>query len=79
MKENIRHYGLMLSVAVPVMLGMGALVAGPASASGDPILTEFDNLEAKVTAYGTAIVALVILSVVVFLGLKFLKKGAAKA
>lgn len=63
-------------------LGMVALVlAGPASAAvgDDPALDGINDMAAKVTTYGGAIVALVVLSAALFLGIKYLRKGVSKA
>lgn len=63
-------------------LGMVALVlAGPASAApgDDPALDGINDMAAKVTTYGAAIVALVVLSAGLFLGIKYLRKGVSKA
>lgn len=68
---------------VGTVFTMGFLLAGPASAEpatpADPVLGAFDGLETKITLYGAAIVALVVLSVALFLGIKYLRRGATKA
>lgn len=69
--------GAMLSVT---MIGVLAM-AGSASATppADPVEDAFGDLQDKVTLYGGLIVALVVAVVILFFGLKFLKKGASKA
>lgn len=70
----------MVTGAMGTLALMGFILAGPASAqTGDPVGTAFSDLEGKITTYGTAIVALVVLSVGIFLGIKYLRKGASKA
>lgn len=67
-------------IASSIMLATAMLVAGPASATpADPVADAFTDLQAKVTTYGAAVVALVVAVVVLFFGIKFLKRGASKA
>ncbi|MGY2704848.1 hypothetical protein [Nocardioides sp. HB32] len=54
---------------------MGAAEATPA----DPVDDAFTTMQGKVTLYGAAVVALVVASVLLFFGIKFLRKGASKA
>lgn len=66
-----------------VLTGLTALmfVAGTAAANAatDPVADAFTSMEGKVTTYGAAIVALVVLAVGIFLGIKYLRKGVSKA
>lgn len=80
--ENIRQIGGRVGLgftALTTMLGVAVILAGPSSATTDPVATAFDDMEAKVTTYGAAIVALVVLAVGIFLGIKYLRKGVSKA
>lgn len=61
--------GLML------VAGVGAASAAPA----DPVADAFTDMQGKITTYGAAIVGLVVLSVGIFLGIKYLRKGVSKA
>jgi hypothetical protein len=69
-----------VSAAVGTLMTLGFILAGPASATpADPVQAAFDDMESKVTLYGAAIVALVVLAVGIFLGIKYLRKGVSKA
>lgn len=67
-----------IGAALSTMVVLGFVLAGPASAA-DPVTTAFDDMESKITLYGGAIVALVVLSAALFLGIKYLRKGVSKA
>lgn len=69
--------GLVGGTVVGVFAVM-AILAGTASAD-DPVTAAFTEMNSKVTTYGAAIVALVVLSVGIFLGIKYLRKGVSKA
>lgn len=79
--DKIKEFGgrsaLVTGVTFGLMTVMGIL-AGTASAT-DPVDDAFTSMNAKVTTYGAAIVALVVLSVGIFLGIKYLRKGVSKA
>lgn len=59
----------------------GLILAGPASAAegDDPALDAITGFGAKVTAYGAAMVAVVVIAVGIMLGVKYLRKAASKA
>lgn len=61
--------------AVGALIMTGIVLAGPASATADPISTAFDDLESKVTLYGTALVTLVVLAIGILFGIGWLKKA----
>ena len=68
------------ATALVTILGVSVLLAGPSSAqTADPVLDAFDDMQAKILLYGAAIVALVVLAVGIFLGIKYLKKGVHSA
>lgn len=82
MVDNIKQIGGRVGMGVSALgtlLMVGVMLAGPSSAAGDPVAGAFDDMETKVTTYGAAIVALVVLSVGIFLGIKYLRKGISKA
>lgn len=80
MVEKIKERGLALSSMLSVFVVAGLLGAGPASATpADPVGDAFDEMQGKITTYGAAIVGLVVLSVGIFLGIKYLRKGVSKA
>lgn len=79
MKEMGARAGMTLGVLG--VLGMTSIMlAGSASAAGaDPVIGAFDDVEGKIGTYGTAIVGIVVASVLLFLGIKYLRKGGSKA
>lgn len=83
MSEMVRGTGHRLAALTSMTVGtLGVMLALAGSASAtpvDPIETAFDGLSAKITLYGGFIVALVVLSVGIFLGIKYLRKGVSKA
>lgn len=82
MLEHVKQFGGRVALGGSALAGMAfmALVlAGPSSASTDPAETAISDMGAKVTTYGTAILALVVLSAGIFLGIKYLRKGISKA
>jgi len=79
LKEAGARVGLVFG-AVGTLMTLGVLLAGEAGATPpDPVATAFNDMNGKVTTYGAAIVALVVLSVGIFLGIKYLRKGTSKA
>lgn len=79
LKSSVQRLGLVSGVAATLTMA-AFLVAGAANAQAtDPVDTAFDTLQSKVTTYGGATVALVVAVVVLFFGIKMLRKGAAKA
>lgn len=80
MLENIRGRVALIGATVTLLMLGGLAMAGGASATpSDPVEDAFDDLQGKVAIYGAATVALVIAVVLIFFGIKFLRKGAAKA
>jgi hypothetical protein len=80
MIENLRgKVALMGATMTVLMLGGIALAGGASATPADPVGDAFDTLQGKVTLYGAAVVALVVSVVVLFFGIKFLRKGANKA
>jgi hypothetical protein len=65
--------------ALTGLLFTALFLAGSASATTDPVETEIDALGSKVTLYGGAIVALVALSMAIWLGIKYMRKAQSKA
>jgi intracellular septation protein A len=79
MKEIMQKTGL-AGIGTSILFAASFALAGIASATpADPVADAFDTLQDKVTTYGTAVVALVVAVVVLFFGIKFLKRGASKA
>jgi hypothetical protein len=73
-------YTALTAVGSALMVVGMFVMAGAASATpADPVGDAFDTLQGKVTLYGAAVVALVVAVVVLFFGIKFLKRGASKA
>lgn len=69
-----------LSLAMGVMMVGAMALAGASSATpADPVSDAFTTLQDKVTLYGAAVVTLVVAVVVLFFGIKFLRRGANKA
>ena len=67
-------------VGTAILFAASFALAGVASATpADPVADGLDELQSKVATYGTAVVALVVAVVVLFFGIKFLKRGASKA
>lgn len=67
-------------VALPMVLGMAFLMAGPASAqAADPVSGAFADAGTKVATYGGLAVALIVTGLVIWLGVKYVTKGVAKA
>lgn len=63
------------------LLMVGLLLAGPSNAQtapADPALEGINDLGTKIGVYGAAIVALVVLSIGIMLGIKYLRKAQAK-
>lgn len=59
---------------------MGFVLAGPSSAAGtNPVGSAISGLQADVTTYVTAAVALIALGVAAWLGIKYLVKAAGRA
>jgi len=80
MMQNIATKAGIVGGAVSTLLLTAFVLAGPASAQTvDPVSTAFDTMQAKIGTYGGAIVALVVASAVLFLGIKYLRKGTSKA
>lgn len=79
MLENVKRFGLAATVAglltVVGFVGAGAAMATPA----DPVAGAFTSMQDKIVTYGAAIVGLVVASAVIFLGVKYIRKGLAKA
>jgi hypothetical protein len=75
--ENLRNRLAVVTglVGVLMLTGIGAANAQTA----DPVEGAFTTLDGKITLYGGLIVGLVIASVVLFFGIKWLRKGANKA
>jgi hypothetical protein len=72
--------GIVLSTLAALMIGAFAMAsAGNATTTTDPVSDAFTDMNGKVTTYGAAIVALVVLAVGIFLGIKYLRKGVSKA
>lgn len=80
--ENVKQIAGRVALgfsAVSGALMLGFVLAGPSSAAADPVTTAFNDMEGKITTYGTAIVGLVVLAVGIFLGIKYLRKGTSAA
>lgn len=77
--DTIRNKVARSSLVVGLVGALMLVGAGAANATTDPVETAFNDMEAKVTTYGAAIVALVVLAVAIFLGIKYLKRGVSKA
>lgn len=71
----------LLGAVTGLMLMTGLVAAGGANASTttDPVSDGISQMQDKVTTYGAAVVGLVVAVVILFFGIKFLKKGASKA
>jgi len=78
MVKNMIGRGAAIVSTLGTLTVLGFVLAGPASAA-DPVTTAFADMESKITLYGGAIVALVVLSAALFLGIKYLRKGVSKA
>lgn len=77
-KQNVKvRLGMFAAFMSAMFAGMFALAS--ASSADDPVSTGFTTLQANVTTYGAAIVALVLVSAGIFLGVKYLRKGISKA
>lgn len=68
-----------LTGVVGLVVLSGLALAGPASAAADPVDTAFSDMQAKIVAYGALIVGLVVAGALIFLGIKYLRKGLSKA
>lgn len=77
MVSLIKRGGLVGGAAVGFTM-IAVMLAGAASAT-DPVTAAFTDMQAKVVLYGGAIVALVVVSAALFLGIKYLRKGTQKA
>lgn len=78
--EIIKDRAARVGAAFSALFVLGVLGAGAASATpADPVETAFTDMEGKITTYGGAIVALVVLSIGIMLGIKYLRKGVSKA
>ena len=78
MYSLIKRGGLVGGAAVGFTM-IAIMLAGGASATTDPVADAFTTMQGKVVTYGGAIVALVIVSAGIFLGIKYLRKGVSKA
>lgn len=69
--------GAMLGTALTMVVFM----AGAASATPppDPVTEGFTDAGTKVTLYGGAMVALVLIGLLIFLGVKYLRRGVRSA
>lgn len=79
MLEYIKSRAALVGVVSTLFLAGGLAAAGPASAAADPVGDAFGDMQAKVVLYGGLIVSLVVASIVIFLGIKYLRKGVSKA
>lgn len=84
MVEKVKQAGgrvaLLLSAVVGLFVTGLFLASGANAAPGDdPALDAITDLGSKVTLYGGAIVALVALSMAIWLGIKYMGKARAKA
>jgi hypothetical protein len=68
-----------LTGVVGVTVLSGLAFAGPASAAADPVGDAFADMQTKIVTYGGLIVGLVIAGAIIFLGIKYLRKGLSKA
>lgn len=79
MNQIMQKSGL-AGIGTALLFAASMVLAGAASATpADPVGDAFTELQGKVTTYGAAVVALVVAVVVLFFGIKFLKRGASKA
>lgn len=81
MIETLKGAGARAGLVTGVTTGfvmLGLVLAG-AQAAADPVDDAFGDLQSKATTYGGATVALVVAVVVLFFGIKMLKRGASKA
>lgn len=83
MKDIAKRTGARVSVltgVVGVAVMSGLLLAGSASATpADPVDDAFADMLQKVKDYGALIVGLVVAAALIFLGIKYLRKGLSKA
>lgn len=79
-KELAGRVGLVGGGASLAMV-LGFVLAGPASAApgDDPALDGITELGTKVTLYGAAMVAVVVIGVGIMLGIKYLRRATSKA
>lgn len=69
-----------LTGVVGVAMLTGLAFAGSASAEpADPVTDAFGDMQTKIVAYGALIVGLVVAGALIFLGIKYLRKGLSKA
>ncbi|MCW2787159.1 MAG: hypothetical protein JWP74_3676 [Marmoricola sp.] len=80
MLENLKTRAAVLGVMFTgLMVGSFALAGGSFADGTDPVSADFTTLQGDVTTYGGAILALVLVSAGIFLGIKYLRKGISKA
>lgn len=80
MLDRIKQRAGVLGALVTTFMLGAFIAAGSASATvADPVDQAFTDMQGKVTTYGAAIVALVVVAAGIFLGVKYLKKGLSKA
>lgn len=83
MLDHIKTGGRRAATLAGALGGIGVLafvLAGPSSAAGEDVgLDAITGLGTKVAAYGAAIVAVVVISVGIMLGVKYLRKAVSKA
>jgi hypothetical protein len=73
--------GVVTGVTSALMFSALMLAGAASAAEGDPQTIDgaFADLQTKITTYGGAVVGLVVASVILFFGIKFLRRGASKA
>jgi len=78
MLENIKGRVALLGATMTMLMVGGIAFAGGASATpADPVEGAFADLTTKVTLYGGLVLGLVLLTIGIFLGIKWLRKGVS--
>lgn len=79
MIELVKGRVAMIGGTVTALLIGSFVMAGSASASSDPVSDAFTTLNGKVTTYGGALVALVVLAVGIVYGITWINKARRAA
>lgn len=78
MLKNTKERAAYAGAAIGTALTMVLFVAGAASATPvDPGETAISDVSAKVTTYGTAVLAIAVLAVGIALAMKYIRKARA--
>lgn len=79
--KTVGGYAAGAGAALGTAITMVLFVAGAASATPppDPVTEGFNDASSKVTTYGGAMIALILVGLLIMLGVKYLRRGVNKA